>query len=123
MNNVILIGRLTADPEIRYTKAEKPLCIATYSLAVQRNTEEADFIRCVSMGKVGELTEKYLRKGTKVAVHGSIRTSSYTDREGKKVYTTDVYVYTCEFLESKKSASKPNEPTQHDLEELPFIVG
>lgn len=106
MNKVILIGRLTKDPEVRYTQGDKPMAIARYTLAVDRRfkrdgDDSADFIPCVAFGKGGEFTEKYLRKGTKIAVCGRIQTGSYTNKDGNKVYTTDVIVEEQEFAESK----------------------
>ena len=113
MNKVILMGRLTRDPEVRYTQGEQPMAIARYSLAVDRrfarNNQEgqqtADFISCVSFGKNGEFAEKYLHKGTKIAVEGRIQTGSYTNKDGVKVYTTDVVVESQEFAESKNAQS------------------
>ena len=90
MNKAILIGRLTKDPEVRYTQ-QNQTCIARYTLAVDRIKEGADFIPCVAFGKGGEFAEKYFRKGMKVAVEGRIQTGSY-DKNGQKVYTTDVIV-------------------------------
>lgn len=106
MNKVIEIGRLTRDPEVRYSQGENSIAIARYTLAVDRpktkdGESAADFISCVAMGKNGEFAEKYLRKGTKIAVEGSIRTGSYTNKDGQKVYTTDVLVSNHEFCESK----------------------
>lgn len=109
MNKVILMGRLTRDPEVRYTQGENPTAIARYTLAVDRrfnrNGDEntADFISCVAFGKSGEFAEKYFRKGTKVVVTGRIQTGSYTNKDGQKVYTTDVVVEDQEFAESKNS--------------------
>lgn len=113
MNKVILMGRLTRDPEVRYTQGEQPMAIARYSLAVDRrfarNNQEgqqtADFISCVAFGKNGEFAEKYLHKGTKVVVEGRIQTGSYTNKDGVKVYTTDVVVESQEFAESKNAQS------------------
>lgn len=110
MNKAILMGRLTRDPEVRYTQGESPSAIARYTLAVDRkfnrNSEEntADFISCVAFGKVGEFAEKYFRKGTKIVVTGRIQTGSYTNKDGAKVYTTDVVVEEQEFAESKNSS-------------------
>ena len=110
MNKVILMGRLTRDPDIRYTQpnsAQEQTCIARYSLAVDRrfrrdgDSQTADFISCVAFGRQAEFTEKYLRKGTKIAITGRIQTGSYTNRDGQKVYTTDVVVEEQEFAESK----------------------
>lgn len=113
MNKVILMGRLTRDPEVRYTQGEQPMAIARYSLAVDRrfarNNQEgqqtADFISCVAFGKNGEFAEKYLHKGTKIVVEGRIQTGSYTNKDGVKVYTTDVVVESQEFAESKNAQS------------------
>ena len=117
MNKVILMGRLTRDPEVRYSQGENSLAIARYTLAVDRrfnrrdgggNQQSADFISCVAFGRSGEFAEKYFRKGLKIVVTGRIQTGSYTDREtGKKVYTTDVVVDEQEFAESK-AASQGN---------------
>ena len=108
MNKVILMGRLTRDPEVRYSQGENSMAIARYTLAVDRrfscnNNDEnsADFIGCVAFGRSGEFAEKYFRKGTKVLVTGRIQTGSYTNRDGVKVYTTDVVVEEQEFAESK----------------------
>ena len=96
MNKAILMGRLTRDPDIRYTQGDNPMCIARYTLAVDRrfsrtagnDGNNADFIPCVCFGKTAEFVEKYLKKGTKMAVTGRIQTGSYTNRDGVKVYTT-----------------------------------
>lgn len=107
MNKVSLIGRLTADPEVRYTQGDQPMCIASYRLAVERRgkkvegQQNADFISIKAFGKGGEFAEKYLHKGMKVAVSGHIQTGSYTNRDGQKVYTTDVIADEQEFCESK----------------------
>ncbi len=113
MNKVILMGRLTRDPEIRYSQGEQSTAVARYTLAVDRrfrrdgDQQTADFIGCVAFGRQGEFAEKYLRKGTKIAVTGRIQTGSYTNRDGQKVYTTDVVVEEQEFAESK-AASENN---------------
>lgn len=112
MNKAILMGRLTRDPEIRYTQGDNPMCIARYTLAVDRrfnrNNDDgnnADFIPCVCFGKSAEFVEKYLLKETKMAVTGRIQTGSYTNRDGVKVYTTEVVVEEQEFAESKNAQS------------------
>ena len=111
MNKVILMGRLTRDPEVRYSQGDNSMAIARYTLAVDRrfnrNNDEnsADFIGCVAFGRAGEFAEKYFRKGLKVLVTGRIQTGSYTNRDGVKVYTTDVVVEDQEFAESKNSNS------------------
>ncbi|MBO5031345.1 MAG: single-stranded DNA-binding protein [Lachnospiraceae bacterium] len=111
MNKVILMGRLTRDPEVRYTQGDNQMAIARYTLAVDRrfnrsgDENTADFIPCVAFGKSGEFAERYFRKGTKVVVTGRIQTGSYTNKDGVKVYTTDVVVEDQEFAESKNSSS------------------
>lgn len=113
MNKVILMGRLVADPEVRYSQGENASCIARYRLAVDRRFRrdgeaQADFIQCVAFGKAGEFAEKYLRKGTKIAVVGRIQTGSYTNQNGEKVYTADVIVEEQEFAESKNASQANN---------------
>lgn len=107
MNKVILQGRLTRDPDIRYSQAAEPMAIAKYSLAVNRKFKrdgepEADFINCVAFKRQGEFAEKYLQKGILISVVGRMQTGSYTNKEGVKVYTTDVIVEDHYFAESKK---------------------
>ena len=109
MNKVILMGRLTRDPEIRYSQGERSMAIARYTLAVDRKfkkdgEQSADFISCVAFGRNGEFVEKYLHQGTKILVEGRIQTGSYTNKDGQKVYTTDVVIEECEFAESKSSS-------------------
>ncbi|MBQ1870856.1 MAG: single-stranded DNA-binding protein [Lachnospiraceae bacterium] len=109
MNKVILMGRLTRDPEVRYTGGESS-AVARYTLAVDRRFKKeggdtADFIQCVAFGKSGEFAEKYFKKGTKVVVEGRIQTGSY-EKDGQRIYTTDVVVEQQEFAESKASSSE-----------------
>ena len=115
MNKVILMGRLTRDPEIRYSAGDSSMAIARYTLAVDRrfarrdqgngnDQQTADFIGCVAFGKSAEFVERYLKKGTKILVEGRIQTGSYTNKEGQKVYTTDVVAEDQEFAESKNAA-------------------
>lgn len=130
MNLVIEIGRLTKDPEVRHN-ADK--CVANYTLAVDRKFKQegqpdADFIRCVAWNKNAEFAEKYLKKGMKILVRGRIQTGSYTDKDGKTIYTTDVIVEEHEFVESKKSSEEKPEasaegfiPIDVNDEELPFL--
>ena len=113
MNKVILMGRLTRDPEIRYSQGERSMAIARYTLAVDRrrrsnNGEEAtaDFISCVAFDRLAEFAEKYLHQGTKIVVSGRIQTGSYTNKDGQKVYTTEVIVEESEFAESKAAAGE-----------------
>ena len=140
MNKVILIGRLAADPEVKYSQGEQLTAVARYRLAVDRKFKtdgeiSADFIGCVAFGKSAEFAEKYLHKGTKIAIVGRIRTGSYTNQEGQKVYTTDVVIEEQEFAESKSSggtgqqtASSPYRQTDSDgfmnisdgIDDLPF---
>ena len=110
MNKVILMGRLTRDPEVRYAQGENAMAIARFSLAVDRRRQNnadgqtADFINIVAFGRLGEFAEKYLHKGTKVALTGRIQTGSYTNKDGVKVYTTDIIAEDIEFAESKNSS-------------------
>lgn len=111
MNKVILIGRLVADPELRYTQGNNPMAVAHYRLAVDRRfkrdgEQSADFINCVAFGRNAEFAEKYLRQGIKIAVCGRIQTGSYTNREGHKVYTTDVVVEEHDFCESRSASGQ-----------------
>jgi len=110
MNKVILMGRLTRDPEVRYTQGDNSLCIANFSIAVDRrysrnnqDGQTADFINCVAFGKLAEHVEKYYRKGLKTALTGRIQTRNYTNRDGQKVYVTEVVVEELEFAESKNA--------------------
>ncbi len=113
MNKVILCGRLTRDPEVRYSQGAEPMAIARYTLAVDRrrsrnndpNEQTADFISIVAFGRQGEFAEKYLKKGTKMLITGRIQTGSYTNKDGVKVYTTEVVVEEQEFAESKNASS------------------
>lgn len=115
MNKVILIGRLTRDPIVRYSQGENPVAVARFTLAVDRrfkkagDNQEADFIGCVCFGKQAEFVEKYFRQGMKMVAVGRIQTGSYTNNEGQRVYTTDVVVEEIEFGESKS-----NNPAQSD---------
>lgn len=111
MNKVILIGRLTRDPEIRYTQGENSMAVARFTLAVDRrfkrdNQPTTDFISCICFRKTAEFVEKYCKKGTKLAVDGSWQTGSYTNKDGNKVYTNDCLVDNCEFAESKATAEQ-----------------
>lgn len=111
MNKVILMGRLTRDPEIRYTQGEDSKTVARFTLAVDRRYKQegqqsADFISCITFGKTAEFMERYTRQGTKLVVEGRIQTGSYTNRDGNKVYTTDVVVENVEFAESKNASEQ-----------------
>ena len=127
MNKTILIGRLCNEPEIRYSQGEKPVCIARYRLAVNRKyqmegEQQADFIACVAFGKSGEFAEKYLHKGTKIAISGRIQTGSYINKDGQKVYTTDVVVEEHEFCEIKSfDGSGPSHSTYEQADSDGFI--
>ena len=110
MNKVILMGRLTRDPEVRYGAGENSTAVARYTIAVdrrfKRNGEQnADFIGCVASGRNAEFAEKYLRQGTKIVLTGRIQTGSYTNRDGQKVYTTDIVVEEQEFAENKAAGN------------------
>lgn len=146
MNKVILMGRLTRDPEVRYSNGNPPMAIARYLLAVDRryrrdgDEQTADFIPCVAFGKSGEFAEKYFHKGIKIVVTGRIQTGSYTNKEGQTVYTTEVVVEDQEFAETKASQGNSgfnaiNAPIEEEsggsdgfmnipeglAEELPFV--
>ena len=115
MNKVIEIGRLVKDPEIRYSQGANATCVARYTLAVDRKFKQegqpnADFINCIAFGKLGEFAEKYLHKGTKIAVVGRIQTGSYKNKDGNTVYTTDVVVEEQEFCESKSQSNSQPQP-------------
>ena len=121
MNKVILMGRLTRDIEVRYTTGENPMAVARYTLAVPRRfkregEQDTDFVSCVSFGKAAEFAGKYFRQGIKIVITGRIQTGSYTNRDGRKVYTTDVVIEDQEFAESK-SASELNSGRQYGDEQ------
>lgn len=116
MNKVILVGRLTRDPEVRYSQGENTMAIARYTIAVNRRFKregdpEADFIRCVVFGRAAEFAEKYFRQGLRIAISGRIQTGSYTNKEGGKVYTTEVVVEEQEFAESMAEREHTQTPT------------
>lgn len=126
MNKAALIGRLTRDPDVRYSQGGEPMAIARFTLAVDRRTKnrDADFISCVAFGKSGEFVEKYFHKGIKVAVIGRIQTGSYDNKDGHKVYTTDVVCEELDFCESKQKQNADadgfmNIPDEIE-EEMPF---
>ena len=123
MNKVLLCGRLTRDPEIRYSQGERQMAIARYTLAVDRRgrrqgtddgSQTADFIQCVAFDRAAEFAEKYLRQGTKMIVTGRIQTGSYTNRDGQRVYTTDVIVEEQEFAESRNASANNGGATFSD---------
>lgn len=122
LNKVALIGRLTRDPDVRYTQGDSSMCVARYTLAVDRRGKKqdgqpnADFISCVAFGKSGEFADKYLHKGMKICVAGHIQTGSYTNKEGNKIYTTDVVVEEYEFCESKgESDTLPSDTPKENV--------
>lgn len=122
MNQVWLIGRLTKDPDVRYTQGENPTAVARYTLAVDRrrgSENTADFIQCVAFGKAAEFVEKYLVKGTKISVKGRIQTGSYT-KNGQTNYTTEVVIEDHEFVEKKEQKAEAGGWTIPEQEELPF---
>ena len=118
MNKVILMGRLTRDPDVKYTQQQ--MCAARFTLAVDRRFKRdgeqltADFISCVAFGKTGEFIERYCHQGTKLVVEGRIQTGSYTNRDGNKVYTTDVVAESVEFAESKAAGGERKPPANVD---------
>ena len=120
MNTVILLGRLTADPDIRSTRDGK--AVASFTLAVDRYKEGADFIRCQAWEKRADFCEKYLKKGTKIAIRGRIRTGDYTDKDGKKVYTTDVVIEDIEFAQTKAAQAEPK-PDENGFMDIPDNIG
>ena len=125
MNKVILMGRLTRDPDVRYSQGESATAVARFTLAVDRRFRRdgdtsADFIGCVAFGRQAEFAEKYLRQGTKIAITGRIQTGSYTNRDGQKVYTTDVVVEEQEFAESKAAAGERGAGFQPQQNSNPF---
>lgn len=128
MNKWCGMGRLTRDPDVRYTttKEGKQMVIARYTVAIDRrfkrqnddSQQTADYISCIAFDKLGEFAEKYLKQGTKIVVSGRIQTGSYTNKDGQKVYTTDVVVEECEFAESKGATSQSTN-TQPEPQEAP----
>ena len=118
MNKVVLVGRLTRDPNVRYSQGENQMCVARFTLAVDRrrgrnqdgNGQTADFISCVAFGRTGEFVEKYAKKGMKFDVAGRIQTGSYQNKDGQTVYTTDVVVEEHFFAESKSDSKPQPEP-------------
>ena len=123
MNKVILMGRLTRDAQTRYAEGAEPMAISRFTLAVDRRVrsdqegQSADFISCVAFGKTGQFFEKYGQKGTKFVVEGRIQTGSYTNKDGHKVYTTDVVIETAEFAESKAAAQRNREESSQERPE------
>ncbi len=119
MNKVILMGRLTRDPEMRYSQGDNATVIARFTLAVDRrikkdNEASADYINCVSFGRSAEFAEKYFHKGTKIVIVGRIQTGSYTNKDGQKVYTTDIVIEEQDFAESKAASQRnDSENTQN----------
>ncbi len=131
MNRVTFIGRLTKDPEIRYTQGAEPLAICQFSIAVERPYGEptSDFFRCICFGKRGEAISKYFRKGSKIGIAGRLQTGSYTDKDGVKRYTTDTIVEDFEFCDSKNAQDNSADSNNADFtedntgyEDLPFDV-
>lgn len=119
MNSVQLIGRLTRDPEVRYSNGETAMAVARFTVAVDRRVKRdsennADFISCIAFGKTGEVVEKYFRKGQRIALNGRIQTGSYINNEGQKIYTTDVIAENIEFVESKNSSSGYDSNSKQD---------
>ena len=128
MNKVILIGRLTREPEVRYSQGDNSMAIAKFSLAVDRRFKKhgdevtADFFNCTAFGKQGEFVEKYLKKGTKVALTGRIQNDNYTNKEGQKVYSVQIIVEELEFAESKAGAAQSGNKQETEKEqEPPFL--
>lgn len=135
MNSVQLLGRLVRDPEVRYTAGDNPTAVARFTVACKRKykkdaEQEADFISCLAFGKTAEFIERYFHKGSSMALNGRIQTGSYTNKDGNKVYTTDVVVDSLEFVGSKSENNGSNDTTPKNddfmnipdniSEELPF---
>lgn len=119
MNSVSLVGRLTHDPEVRYTQGENPMCIARFNVAVDRRFKRdgeptADFINCKAFGKQGEFVEKYFTKGKRIGVVGRIQTGNYTNKDGQKVYFTEVICDQVEFVDSKGESGNSTESAHND---------
>lgn len=140
MNKIILVGRLTKDPEVRYSQnGDKQTCVAKFGLAVNRDfkkdgQQEADFLNITAFGKNGEFAEKYLKKGMRILVEGRVQTGSYTNKEGQKVYTTDVIVERFEFVDSKGASNGQSDnsgntapsnaaPNDGDFMNIPDFIG
>lgn len=137
MNKCILIGRLVRDPEVRWTQGQDSMCVAKFTLAVDRrikkeNEQSADFISCTAFKKTAEFVEKYVKKGTKIAVEGRWQTGSYTNKDGVKIYTNDCVLEAVEFAESKQQTeTAPKAPADDDFmnvpdnidDEVPFPMG
>ena len=126
MNKTVLIGRNTKDADVRYSQGDKPMAIARISLAVDRKFKQegqptADFINCIAFGKTAEVIEKYVTKGTKIAVVGRIQTGSYTNKDGQKVYTTDVVIDELEFCESRSSQQSNSQPAPAPNGDMGFM--
>ena len=128
MNKVVLMGRLTRDPEVRYSQGERSTAVARYSLAVPRRFKrdgdtDADFINCVSFGKTAEFAEKYFRQGMRICISGRIQTGSYVNRDGVKVYTTDVVVEEQDFCESKNANQQAMGQADGGYQQAPAYSG
>ena len=128
MNKVLLMGRTTRDPEVRYSQGEKTTAVARLNLAVDRRFKKdgeasADFIPCVAFGKTAEVIEKYVVKGTKLLIVGRIQTGSYTNKDGNKVHTTDIMIEEMEFAESKKTAEANGQSSSHPRSPAPGSDG
>jgi single-strand DNA-binding protein len=136
MNKAILMGRLTRDPEVRYSQSQTSMVIARFSIAVDRRFKrdgeaETDFFNCTAFGKQGEFVEKYLKQGTKILVTGRIENNNYTNKDGQKIYSTDIKVEEIEFAESKSAHGNVQEQQQQiqdngfmnitDDDNLPFM--
>lgn len=122
MNKIILLGRLTRDPEVRYSQGEKSTAVANFSLAVPRKFKrdgepDCDFFNCIAFGKQAEFAEKYLKQGTKILLSGRVQNNNYTNKEGQKVYSVQIQVEEMEFAESKNSQqnNQQNTPTQNNV--------
>lgn len=127
MNSVQLVGRLTRDPEVRYTNGDNQIAVARFTVACNRRykkegEQEADFISCVAFGKVSEFIERYFQKGSSIGLNGRIQTGSYTNKDGQKVYTTDVLVESVEFVGSKNENQTGNKTQSTDFMNIPDTI-
>lgn len=130
MNRVIIMGRLTRDPEVRYSQGERSMAIARYTLAVDRrgrrqqdNSQNVDFINCIAFDRAGEFAEEYFHQGMRILVSGRIQTGSYTNRGGQKIYTTDVIVEDQEFADSKNATGGGNQTQDRPVTNSPIGDG
>lgn len=127
MNSVQLVGRLTRDPEVRYTNGDNQIAVARFTVACNRKfkkdgEQDADFISCIAFGKLAEFVERYFQKGSSIGLNGRIQTGSYTNKDGQKIYTTDVMVESVEFVGSKNENQTGNKTQSTDFMNIPDTI-